>query len=514
MKNWTTGSKPGSADRGRVRRGRRPPAGGRPRPGRGPPGWPARRTARGPGRPPVGGDEGPRPTETSAGGDRRAAAGREPPGRAPPRPAASSKHAVGLGGRGRRARTPVRPSPAAATPGDGHARLVARRAGRRRRRDQVPPARPAGPGASRTSWSRPVARASGRPGSRPRARPWSPGRATQSGAWNSASRSTSGDRAVPVGQVRRAPAGTAATIRSGRRRRPGCRPGTSGAGRPRRPAPPATRRRAHGADAGRRVSSSAGHPELGAVPGHRRVVPGHPGQPAAVRGGPGRGHEVRRRSTRGTTAQRAVDRHGHQPVVGGRARSTPLLDARPATVPTGSAARRRSGRLAAGRRRRGSGRIGGPRRSSGSPVPALVGLVDVEEDAAGHGGRAPAVLVDPAAHAHPGRRDIVGGARRARTRPPPGGRPRRAGSPTSRPTSPSACSPPRLTLPAATVGGRPRRRPPAEAGHRPESPVSLGARLAARRSWTQYGTRNEPPVHPAIRTAPVRRFPDGSAPSW
>ena len=155
-------------------------------------------------------------------------------------------------------------------------------------------------------------------------------------------------------------------------------------------------------------------------------------------------------------------------MVGGRP-VTPSPPPRSATDPSRSAARRRSG-AGPGRGRGGQGDrvVGRPGRSV-EPVPPLVVLVDVEQDAVGHRGRPPAVLVDPAADADPVGATRRGEPARCRTptttwRPPSSGR---LSDQYDRP--PSAWSPPRLTLPAATT----------EAdhgdGHHPKRPASPGA---------------------------------------
>ncbi len=130
-----------------------------------------------------------------------------------------------------------------------------------------------------------------------------------------------------------------------------------------------------------------------------------------VRGEPRRGHEVPPLH-QGHHRQRAVHRHRHQAVFGGGGGGgNPLLDRhqpppRPGQPPVGIAEGRTVGR------RLGGEADGGRRPIDLPPIPPLIGLVDVEQHTPDHGGRAPAVFVHPAPHAHRRRRGIDRGEAR------------------------------------------------------------------------------------------------------
>ena len=145
-------------------------------------------------------------------------------------------------------------------------------------------------------------------------------------------------------------------------------------------------------------------PQLGPVPGHRRMVPGDPGETGSVRGGPWRRDEVRA-LVEDLDSSGAVGRDRHQ-----RVRGRPVVELLDADQPP-PARGRASVREAAARGAAVGGQgFGGARRFERTPVPALVGLVDVVEGRARDGGGSAPVLVDPAADAHLGWREILGGA--------------------------------------------------------------------------------------------------------
>ena len=105
----------------------------------------------------------------------------------------------------------------------------------------------------------------------------------------------------------------------------------------------------------------------------------------------------------------------------------------------------------------------------------------------------PAVLVDPAADAHPRRRHLGAGvAVRGGPGPPPGGRPRRDGSPTSRPGPRRPAARRGRPCPAATAAadhGDGHQPDAAARGARPGSPPTAGC--VPRSSWNLYGTCND-----------------------
>ena len=154
-----------------------------------------------------------------------------------------------------------------------------------------------------------------------------------------------------------------------------------------------------------------GHDQARRVPRHVRVAPGAPGQPSTVGGRPGCGHEPAP-VDQDDGRRRPVGGDGHHPVHGGGARHLLLHGHQPPAVggrpPVGVAHRARPGRGqphgVPGRSDGCAGGSGG--RSDVDPVPVLVVLVHVVQDAVGHGGRPSPVLVHPAADTDPRRRHI------------------------------------------------------------------------------------------------------------
>ena len=332
---------------------------------------------------------------------------------------------------------------------------------------------------------------------------------TQSGAWNSDRRST---RAVGPALRRpaaRDPGGRAATIRSGRRRTAGSRPGTSAAGRPRRRRPPATRCRRIRGRRCRRLVADGRDPHLGAVPGHGRVVPGHPGQPAAVGRRARGGHEVAARSTRGTTGWDPSTGTRHQPVAG-RGGVPPAPRSRPATGPTGSAGRRHSGCVVP----TGAGDSGGEGDRGRLRLRCRPGTT-AGRPGRRRTGRRPATVAAPPPYSWTRLRTLTpagdtstGAVAGRRPAPPPGGPRRRDGSPTSRPIA-VGLQPTAADLAGGHHRGRPRRRPPAEgrfpAGSLRRPPGASGPARA--RSSNLYGTGNDhcpPPSGPPSRRPSAR----------
>ena len=230
--------------------------------------------------------------------------------------------------------------------GHRHAGDGSRRAGRRprstrgRHRPPAGPGAPAGPGRARCM------RQTSEPSVSSAMVDWP---SDQSGAWNSRPR-----RPGLGGRLRRCPArpappGRAATTRSGRRRRAGSRRRHQRGWPTEHPPPPATRAGAHAPDA---VSDSSrrGHPQLGPVPRHGRVVPGTQASRRPSGDEPGSGHEV------------AARRPGH------RAPRDPSVATATRAVVVPSAARRSSTDSS---HRPDGGRAG--RRRSGGPARRMAG---------------------------------------------------------------------------------------------------------------------------------------------
>ena len=149
----------------------------------------------------------------------------------------------------------------------------------------------------------------------------------------------------------------------------------------------------------RGAGQQRGHPQLGAVPRHARVVPGHQCQPGPVGRHGGRRHEVRAGPEHHHlpgAVQRDGDQLVHDPLAGLLAHAQQVRPARQELrlgVPVD--------RTGVGRQRSGGAALDQPE--------PLVGEVAGHERVAEREPAGPAVLVHPGARVEPGRQDLLDG---------------------------------------------------------------------------------------------------------
>ena len=265
------------------------------------------------------------------------------------------------------------------------------------------------------------------------------------------------------------------------------------------------------------------HPQLRAVPGHERVVPGDPGHPLPVGRWTRRGHEVpvvHEGDHRGPVG----DRYGHQPVVG-PAITVTLLHAQEPPPRGGASPVGESGgptvcpvgRLpAVGCRRHGPPgqrcrcpRVGARCTIHIDPMPLLIGLVDVVQHPARDGGAAAAVLVHPAADADPRGRDV-------RRCPARGSDHHLAATVTRTALAPVEGPVVGLQLTAADLAGRGHRRgPPGGPPAEPSRSGPLGRSVDSCGRLAVHGVSTVPPCPSLPHTRPRARPPrTRSPPSW